>query len=519
MRRSNRVGIAPNNPNDTEATDVDSHEENELESKSSAVLEAVTAPHVPISKEPIPHHDRKASTVSFRAKRRSTRASSAAIMPIFALGALSKSEETKRESESSSTSNGTSGSQKSDDASQSLTVKKLAQQDRHDTILETVKLLVIMAVPVLALIIVLIVLIVEQLHLLDKVDLFKKELHKTHYKNNVIKNFQKERGLTTTYLLSGRDSNVRSLVQQAMSDSDASINMFKSTNPGLPDIEFNVPEQYKNSTRTSWKNFQPVLALHRKMVLAGKETVADNLLFYTGLNRGIIRAVVSFVSVPSNMWKRYVAFMLFYEVTLAEGLQRAIGSGYFSSCKLPINQIVQLQAHLQLAVNVSCYFNPDLKSVYNERMAKISQVIEKITILKKEITSRSYDTICQTLSKAERTDKALLYFQSETSLIQSHLEVQSWGRNDLFLELNELRESISSSLLTWSSLTLLGLFLSFIMLVSYIISTKELMGKLNVAAKQLTAKSKEMKKQQKKVDNIIFQMLPRAVAGTVLLVD
>ena len=238
----------------------------------------------------------------------------------------------------------------------------------------------------------------------------------------MVRALQEERGISSTYISSDVDDQELferlRLAQHGVDDLIGRID---------PWIEVKVTETESASTPLDFARY---LTEHRTRMLIFRDEVTfnENILFYTNATSGFLNLIENYVELPPvrAIWSKFVAFVSILRRSDSVGIQRAIGSVYFTQCHLdPGDRLwfMELQAMADEYRNLMGQYYIDMERHLVEMETKDDTLQRAIGTLGMEIIDGTRESACANLSSVEKVERRTHWFENLTNYITIHNEI------------------------------------------------------------------------------------------------
>ncbi len=264
---------------------------------------------------------------------------------------------------------------------------------------------------------------------------------------NLVGRFQIERGLTAMFLSSNKTNmDAQSRVLEARDITLSHIVGLSSWNP------LHIPSAKRTlSTRDV---FLLYVTEYRKRVMAEVITLEENIEFYTEIDMAFLDMVAKTISVPQHD-RLLIALDALLRASDDVGIQRALGSSYWSPCQFPPSRPLwfsnlDAQANAYLS-QVFRYHEPS-KETFTTGLRARDPVEEILYSVAEKMKDPNYVSTCQQLPLQERFDRGGWWFDNVTIYMQNLAEVRVALVNDLLSQLegtmNAARNEVSLRVLS-----------------------------------------------------------------------
>ena len=324
---------------------------------------------------------------------------------------------------------------------------KLLQKQSDSHVMQTVRMIVVMMVPVVALVSIAGVSMATSQARYEQTSTAYDSITPSFFLAELIGTLQKERGITTMFL----STNVRSasLITKVVS-------IQKNVNASLAKI-VNWPQLLVNGSELrSMAAVSDYLIGHRREILStANVTVSDNIAFYTNMTQALLSAVTEGIVLPadSQLWKKFVAFDSVLRAGDACGIQRALGSVYFSRGGLR-HELVLHFIRLENTVNMYLqqafrYYNPVLV-MYVAAQSEIVPVMQSLRATKDRIMEIGQDDAnSSALDGIVAIDMGIEWFDNITKYISLLAKLRVRITKDVLEELADAMRKVRQSFILY----------------------------------------------------------------------
>lgn len=388
--------------------------------------------------------------------------------------------------------------------------------DQH-RLKETLKMLSVMAVPVLMLISITAVTLHNAQQLNTQLHTAERTLKESLSVASLIGNLQKERGISSLFIgSSGGDDEIKRTLTTISGWTDNSLVAVLAQNR-----EFNFGFDVMGLFVTT-HNITQILNMNRAGAWSRSITAEHNVLFYSNLNKGLINSMTGLIVLPSgdNIWKQYVAISNLLPATEAEGIIRAVGSSFFPSCQLSDNfhrWIIELIAKFDYLVDTALVFNNDLSEVYEDLLQEIPGIQYNLSIMTEELIDRNYVYVCMNQTETERVMKGLLWFNTITTYINAHLALLTHAINNAVASIDSMAKGTNKTHTIFATILAVVCVGCLVLGIWYTSCINTMTGQIIISkyASVLSIKTKELTEEKKRTEKLLYQMLPKSIAGSV----
>lgn len=326
--------------------------------------------------------------------------------------------------------------------------------------------------------------------------------------DDLVTSLQIERGTSAT-LLSSDGQNVQALAKlsQVWNATDQFV-------VALPHWPSNI--QVNGTALHTREDFGRALIYIRSWVTMNVITVSQNIRWYTEVNNELMNKATYAVKPPSEkeIWRSVVAYGSLLRSSDALGIQRALGGTFFTTCKFTQGDSAwfeEQEGSALAAYSISVTYYPHFLSLVQDQSLKNVTLEETIVQWKSHMKSDSYYMECQNISVDVRYRNALEWFQDMTVYINEWKALRGHVMMQLQELLNEVQRTARGLLITDG--VILGITSSLSVSATLVLaaSMNKLTLKIAGFAKKISNKSVELNQEKRRTERLLYQMLPKSV--------
>ncbi|KYB25768.1 hypothetical protein TcasGA2_TC034156 [Tribolium castaneum] len=284
---------------------------------------------------------------------------------------------------------------------------------------------------------------------------------------------------------------------------------FDLTNSALQNMsswpQVSLPSDDGQVTHLDKDTFQKKLDEFRKKVLSREEsTMTEVLLWYTSVNAAMLEHLTNQIKEADNsgVWRYLLAFKNLLKSIESTGIASVYGVNYFGRGELKSANHTSYIRHDAIAkdlLNSSLNFVPQMKDEY-----------KKLTYSMVDYGKVKFnnDIITRNEKRKPNITEALDYFDSIATYTDELRKLQRYLRHTI-------RDYVTDALYEVTNKEAVGVAILVVVLaVSPIIIwlVHNAVATIQLYAANLAKKAKELKREKKKSDLLLFQMLPPSVA-------
>lgn len=385
---------------------------------------------------------------------------------------------------------------------------KLVESQKHGRLLQTVKMIMVVTLPVMALIVVSAINLSSSIPLRDQAITARIGVNKILKIDQLVTDLQIERGTSATYLSSSGNN------QEAY---DRLISLRYHTDQSLQAAEY--PEEgitISENKLGSKAEFQHYLSIQRELISNSSMNFEQSLDFYTQVTKALMRHSESTLMLPGqgNIWQTTISAAALLRASDAIGILRAIGSTFFTMCRLTTNNLshfTRVDGEASSLLNTSFTHHPSTGLEYKEKYETQPLHLD-LTKQKGHIYDEKYRQICEDYAMEVRFDNSYIWFKDMTD----YMAILKYLRDNINLELveslNIIRENQEEQVAINSAIMVIIVVACTSLCMWYAFSIHAMTGKITEFAYKITVKSMELAKEKHRTEVLLYQMMPKTVA-------
>ena len=316
---------------------------------------------------------------------------------------------------------------------------------------------------------------------------------------DLIHRLQIERGQTVLYVSTNYDNFIFKSLFENRTLTNQVIDAIQPWPKLAPNLSASA---YYLANRTAIRRY---LDYHRdKVVDIHNTTALDELLFYSKLNNQLLNWISGGIQTvqTDHLWNTLAAYQMLLKGTEETGLERAIGSVYYSQIQLSYPEILLYYSKLQLgnlslasAIQYSSYIADGFKN-----MAFNSSMMKKLQNLR--------NVIAENVPHTPSITKANYWFAHISIYIDQLKIIQDNTAHYIQSQSSSTNETASKNFI----LSLILLITVIIICPILIYLTVKLTQSIQAYAVNLATKTKKLRREKVKTDALLCEMLPRSIA-------
>ncbi|XP_048759342.1 uncharacterized protein LOC125668919 [Ostrea edulis] len=386
----------------------------------------------------------------------------------------------------------------------------LVQKNIQDTgscrrILEHWRMILVIIIPITAMIVFSSFNLSEAIQLKMATDSAITQINSAQQVASLIQMLQRERGRSTTYLsINGNMSDARGLLQIAQQNTDKS---FQNVPSGSKIFSVTNTECIKSDILSNIKEM-------RDKIWKFNLTVLEVLDFYTCVNNVLMNDILSDVEVPEgkHLYSKLVVLMALLRHMDLVGIQRARIAYLFTTCGFTDNEFriyKYIEGKSKSYLDIVFDYDSSIKNTYKESGIDPDEYLHEVS---QKVWSQSYYSECTNQKEDERFAISIEWFKNITQFIDFDFVVHYNSSRLLKENLSEIRSDAEFRFALFISLQVFVTLSSFTLLAWYISCVNRMTLRLAKYASNIKSKTKELAKEKRLTDKLLYRMLPMKIA-------
>ncbi|XP_063441267.1 uncharacterized protein LOC134721909 [Mytilus trossulus] len=328
--------------------------------------------------------------------------------------------------------------------------------------------------------------------------------------SDLVKHLQRERGMSTSFIWASNFST--SILDQLHV-------LRQETNTSLWNV--NWPSEGISMRNTQWSVDDLMFSLnrHRQDVDIRSMDIVYNLDYYTTLTNALLKYISQSVTPPDNAAVQVliVASGALLSMTDDRGIQRALGTTFFTSCGWPSKDIEtnykSLQGRSSAFLDTAMYHDRKIEIQLTEHKQSSANLSNFINAHDSFHLFMEYENICSSTSLPEREAYSTEWFSNMTVFIDIFFEIRESINEEIRSGLKDLQSIAQFEFTLFLSTLIVAITISGILSTWYMYCIATLTGNLSKYASKVKRKSDELAQEKRKTDNLLYQMLPKKIAN------
>ncbi|KAL5022583.1 hypothetical protein ScPMuIL_001738 [Solemya velum] len=387
-------------------------------------------------------------------------------------------------------------------------LERALDESKSGRIIEMVKLMIVISVPVVTLIVLASVLLTEAIVLYNATNKAIESIHRATLLSRFIGNLQRERGMSAMFLSSGGENNDSfNALSVLRAESDSTLTSIWWPEYGL-DIGgklYTKPEVHV------------MMAEWRKMVDSDGVTFRNNILFYTEINESIMTFTINLVTIPDNyeLSKTVVSGDALLHLTDIAGIQRALGSTFFTLCAfstVDLQWFSELEGRSIELLAIALQYDKTVKESYTTKQESSQFVSDLLRSKKGLMWSEAYKENCRRFDPEERFYNSREWFHNMTTYIDIIFQI----RNELSFHtsgiLTDISKKSQQDVTIYAAVQIVVTIVCLALSIWYAIYMNNMTKCLRDYARHINHKTKELALEKRRTEKLLYQLLPRKIA-------
>ncbi|CAH1779302.1 unnamed protein product [Owenia fusiformis] len=374
--------------------------------------------------------------------------------------------------------------------------------------LETLKMLMLMMLPITGLIIMSILALVAAIDVNNTASNVNSMIELSNQMRELVKNLQIERGKTALYL----SETYEDLKQKTY------LNVLKERQN--TDVALDNVTGWKHTYRINNKDytkdkFRDEIQDYRTKLLLNPITVEENIHYYTAIIQDLIGVTSIETELPNSetLWRYVVASEIILRLSDVIGIERALGSTFFATCGLSPSNFVWFTslAGKKEALMELVYKNYEKgMEIFNSTLGE-SGLVNDLDSVRRNIFNTSFNP-CDNSSPDELHAASFVWFSNVTTYIGIINTISGQISRDIVVELDSVIVNAFNDVIAYSCVMTIMTFGCLILGGLYCRSLFLIDEKIRKFAIKIASKSEELRGEKKRADKLLHQMLPKQIA-------
>ena len=185
--------------------------------------------------------------------------------------------------------------------------------------------------------------------------------------------------------------------------------------------ELRIPDV--NVTLKTMGSFVIYLENYRVKVLVKNVSLEENVEFYTNIDTAFLDLVANVISVPLHD-RLLIALDALLRASDDIGIQRALGSSYWSPCEFPRSQplwFLNLRSQANTYLDHTFRFHKPSLKTYTARLRALDPLEEMLDDESANMIDPAYASVCKNMTLQERFDRSGWWFDNMTMYMDKAL--------------------------------------------------------------------------------------------------
>lgn len=323
----------------------------------------------------------------------------------------------------------------------------------------------------------------------------------------VIEKLQIERGMTAVYL--GRNRTSEDAKRRLLVSREETFQIMVDA-ATWPNDEHDKFLSSKSEAYTA-------LISYRQQIDNGAVDIWASTEIYTSMSRSLIDWIILQQALPEDKVLSYYLDSAHSQLMSLEiiSLQRAFGSTMYTMCSLPYDKLLYFIQTFgeESSLREISYGRQDIRDIFDTIMNQFPGLEGAINNLHRDIFSQqNLHNECNPSKRMERQEKALLYFNTFTNFMDALTLVRQETINRINSMIFQLNEKWKFELIVYGISMSLVVMIGISSSTAFVINVNSLMSEIKEYAETSLKRSHAYQSEEKKVEKLLCQMLPKVVA-------
>lgn len=372
------------------------------------------------------------------------------------------------------------------------------------------KLIFVITVPLAAMLLMSALTLSKLSGILDKTTLAIESIGSGMELSKLVKHLQRERGMSTFYLISiNSPVIIFTELERLRKETNQSAKVVKWPNALIV-----------NNVKITNDDFFVSIQHHRGAVDSKTIDIALNLNYYTMITTSLIKYITKSVSPSENtdVQKLLVANGAILSWADVVGIQQAVGTTFFVYCGW-ISVDIEMYFKILEGKAITFYetvlsYASDIKTSINNSRAESSNLSLFVNSLQNLSLFQNYKLKCSVFLFAERVEISRTWFFNMTRYIDTFFSIHEENNLKIKTILREVRSVNSLEFQIFLTTLTVASIASIVLSFWYMNCIAILNGNLSKFAMEARNKIENLLREKKRIDNVLYQLLPRKVANT-----
>ena len=324
----------------------------------------------------------------------------------------------------------------------------------------------------------------------------------------VIKEMQKERGMTAFYLGSGENEQVFANLQTQRAATDVAVHV-------LNELEW-TDMHLENITLFSNEELVSYILQHRDRINTDPFNVSvnQNINFYTDIIQVFIGFIRRSLENPSgSVWKTYVAMSAVVSATDSAGIQRALGSTMFALCSAEFHDyFIDLESAHQVDLKAASQYREQTQASLDHRLDSDPMLIPNIRRMKAQITSYEVENLCSNASNVDNIELGQFWFANMTAYLGHVLAEVTAITQEISSAFDDDISVLTNDVILQASILAVSTVMCFVITAWYITCLRRMMSHVQGIAQHSLQMSNQLGDEQRKTARLLYEILPKGIA-------
>lgn len=381
---------------------------------------------------------------------------------------------------------------------------------RKNRVIQMVKNMIVIVVPISALMGMSIAGLVSSIHTYrdtkDTVLAMEVSMHIIR----LVEALQHEREITSYYLSAVHDD--KKVAEEGLRYAQVAFDRILYHLPYWPNDVI-----YKGELLERKDYIDDVLVHFRNDLWANRVALTDALVFYTDLNESLLEAGISHITLPSNgdLWPFVVAFQAYVRAEESVAVLTAIGASYHIPCTMDdilFTQFEKLDTQFNTYLSVAFSYDSDMEKIYSETLEQLDPLQSTVEYMKTNLSDPKYSQFCLQHTLKWRIKEEHLWMEHMEKYIMHISNISVLTALKIDDQLFVVEKIALEAMVLHSLIMIVFIVICLVLGTWYAVQIYIITGRIHVFANKLTQTTAELNTEKKITERLLYQMLPKVIA-------
>ncbi len=323
----------------------------------------------------------------------------------------------------------------------------------------------------------------------------------------LVSSLQVERGFSSLFLSGTGDIPIEDNLRKARSNTD---NWLSEVDKFPDNVWFR--KQYVSHKF----EFSSIILRVREKVFVREISIREAIHYYTDISIALTDANIESIYLPSHgeLWPFLIAFQSIFKATDYIGIQRALGSTYFTPCSLDEDFSIwfyQLETQLEDYTSLAFQYDSASKNFYKSEMDKNKELVNTVMQYKEMFLNTQFQEVCLNQTHEWRIEEAFFWFNNASQFLKIIIDTSLFSAQHIQNKLASIQTGTKTLVAMYSVIAVIFTVMSLTLTAWYAENIYKMTGKMKDFATHISQKTEELKEEKKTTDALLHQMLPKSI--------